>query len=305
MHVKKYSCHTFALLLFCGCRNKNEYTRQEERGYHTQNHHTVVSFSIESFERTIRPLSFDEVTKFRTKLSGRTSEWCTSGTEEKPCKLWKEFRQTIPEEIVQELKKEDDTTLLENYYDRLGNLFKAPTEENEKEVIDAIQKLQANVKLTQAWESYLAARYNNPATIYLTKATLAYQELFYFILEENNTLHIKLKKCQSNLVKWQKDGHPIGQALWKLIQQDYSRQLNSSKSHKYNKAAIAQSLKLMDQLADNPYSLSYKDFLETLPYGIGKLKDTLYEVGLKESDHINIKLLRTYIDLTPSLCLYA
>lgn len=299
MNLKKYCRHTFSLLLCCGCMYKHTHTLQEKKEYYTQNPYKL--YTLESFQSTIIQASPDAITSLRKKLADRSPKWSTSGTEKKPYELWNNFlKQETPKEIVTALQKAGyDTTLLENYYNRLSNLFRDPTEEHEKKVIEAIKKLQANPKLEQAFKECIATRYNNPATIYLTKVTLEYQELLYFILGKTNMLYRKLKKWQSNLVKWQEDGHPTGQALWKLIQQNYNKLLSNSKLYKYkeNQEAIEQSLRLMDQLADDPYSLSYKDFLETLPHGIKQLKDILYEVGLKEKNDIDIKSLTNYLGL--------
>ena len=302
MHLKKYSYHTVALLLFCGCISESEYTSEEKKGYYTQN--TYKLGALESFEKTIGLLSPSVITKFRKKLEERIPKWRASGTEKAPYKIWNDFfNKEMLENIVKKLEEQHDTTLLKNYYSRLGNLFKSPTEENEKEVIEAIKKLQADATLEQAFKMSIAERYHKPETIYLTESTLAYQELVCFILNKRNTLSIKLKKLQSNLAKWQEDGHPSGQHLWNTVQKKYGKLLKNFPLYAYrqNLKAIEQSLKLIDQLADNPYSLSYKDLLETLPHGIRLLNDILSEVGLEGKDDTDIKLLKTYLDLVSNI----
>lgn len=304
MNLSIYSSRTFALLVCCGCTSKNGYILQEKEGYYTQNDYQLDT--LESFEQTICILtSPDAITNFRKKLADRTSKWCTSGTEKTPYELWNNFfKQEIVEKIVKKLQKQTyDTILLENYYDSFGKLFKEPTEENEKEVITSIKKLQANATLEQAFKTCIAERYNKPETINLTKSTLEYQELLYFMLNKpnkNNTLHIKLRKFQSNLVKWKEDGHPTGQQLWNRIQEKEINLLNDAPLYAYtqNREAIEQSLKLIDQLADNPYILSYKDLLATLPHGIKQLNGLLYQVQLKETD--DTKLLNVYLRLVAS-----
>ncbi|MGI2257327.1 hypothetical protein ACRRVD_02020 [Candidatus Cardinium hertigii] len=300
MNLRKYPSHTFALLLFCGSTCNNQYISQEEEGYYTQNDFQLSR--IESFEKTIFTLeSPDEISDFRKKLADRTKKWCTTDTEKTPDELWNNFfKEEIEEKIIKNLQQKHDTTLLESYYDRFGKLFKAPTKENEKELISAMKKLQANTTLMQAFKIYIAEEYNNPENINLTKAILAYQECLYFIQnkpEKNYMLHNKLKRLQYYLLKWEKDGHKTGQQLWESIQKETktNKLLNEVKSYTYqkNKEAIAKSLELLDELTKDLYSLSYKDLLETLPHGIKKLNGILYQLELKKTD--DIKLLTSYL----------
>ncbi|MGI2298535.1 hypothetical protein ACRRVB_01880 [Candidatus Cardinium hertigii] len=304
MNLRKYPSHTLALLLFYGSTCNNQYMSQEEEGYYTQNHFKLSK--IESFEKTISmPASPDEISDFRKDLEDRTEKWCTTDAEEKPDALWNTFfKEEIEEKIIKKLQQDHkmNTTLLESYYDCLGKLFKAPTKENEKALSNAMKKLQANTTLMQAFKTCIAEKYDNPETIKLTKTILAYQECLYFIRnkpEKNYMLHNKLKKLKCYLLKWKKDGHKTGQELWESIKQDKktNKLLNEVKSYTYqkNKKAIAKSLELLDQLANDPYSLSYKDLLETLPDGIKKLNDILYQLELKNTD--DIKLLSTYLKI--------
>ncbi|MGI2299611.1 hypothetical protein [Candidatus Cardinium hertigii] len=302
MNLRKYPSHTLALLLFCGSTCNNQYISQEEEGYYTQNDFQLNR--IESFEKTISILeSPDVISDFRKKLENRTKKWCITDTEEKPDELWNNFfKEEIEEKIIKKLQQDHsiDTNLLESYYDCLGKLFKAPTKENEKELTASMKKLQANPTLMQAFKTCIAEKYGNPETIKLTKTILAYQECLYFIQnkpESNYMLHNKLNRLQRYLVKWKKDGHKTGQQLWQSIQEEkqINKVLHSAKLYKYekNKNAIATSLRLLDQLANDLYSLSYEDLLSTLPHGISKLNGILWELEFKKID--DIKLLTSYL----------
>lgn len=309
MHLKKHSYHTFALLLFififcgfnkCGCTD--DYISQDKKGYYTENRYVPSRFDL--FEKTISILeAADDITNLRKKLKDNIKKWCTAGTEKKPYEIFHTFfTDAVQVNIVEALRKKYDTTLLENYYDRVGNLFKEPTEANEKEVIATVSKLQANSELMKAIKAYIEANYHNPTTLYLNKPTLEYQELLYFILGKSHALHINLIKLHSNLSKWKEDGHPAGLELWKETQKTYDKLLKGSKFYGYteNREAINNSLRLMNQLADSPYGLSYKDLLETLPHGVDKLKNILYEVRLEEKK--DIRLLKTYLELVNDVC---
>ncbi|CCM10257.1 protein of unknown function [Cardinium endosymbiont cEper1 of Encarsia pergandiella] len=299
MNLRKYPSHTLALLLFCGstCNKEYQYISQEDEGYYTQNHFKLSS--IESFEKTISMLeSPDEISDFRKKLADRTKKWCTTDTEKNPDELWNNFfKEEIEEKIIKKLQQKHDTTLLKSYYDRFGKLLKAPTKENEKALLTSMKKLQANTTLMEAFKICIAEEYAKPKNIKVTEAILAYQECLYFICNKPDMLHNKLKRLQSYLLKWKKDGHKTGQQLWQSIQEEkqINKILDSAKFYRYekNKQAIATSLRLLDQLANDLYSLSYEDLLSTLPHGITKLNGILYEIELKKTD--DIKLLTSYL----------
>jgi len=300
MNLRKYPTHTLALLLFCGSTCNNQYISQEEEGYYTQNNFKLSR--VESFTKTISMLeSPDEIGDFRKKLEDRTKKWCTTDREKNPDELWNIFfKKEIEAKIIQKLEKNHDTTFLKNYYDHLEELFKAPTKENEKALITSIKKLQANATLMEAFKICIAEKYDNPENINLTKPILAYQECLYFIQnkpEKNYMLHNKLKRLQYYLLKWEKDGHQTGPQLWQSIQKEEktNKLLKEVKSYTYqkNKEAIEKSLELLHALAKDLYSLSYKDLLETLPYGISKLNSILYQLELKKTDEI--KLLTNYL----------
>lgn len=50
-------------------------------------------------------------------------------------------------------------------------------------------------------------------------------------------LHNKLKRLQSYLLKWKKDGHKTGQQLWQSIQEEkqINKILDSAKFYRYEK----------------------------------------------------------------------
>ncbi|WP_243517713.1 hypothetical protein [Candidatus Cardinium sp. cBcalN1] len=308
MNLKKYSSYIIALLFCHGCDqcDNNAYKQEEEKGYYTKNLYKLDK--IESFETTITTLqSPDEITKFRKKLADRSPKWSVTGTEKKPYRLWISFyNKAILENIVKEVAKKHDSRLLENFFKSFGKLFKEPTEATEKEVIASLKKLKAHTTLVAAFKECIAERYNKPETIYLSQETLEYEEFLYFILNEsnkNNRRHIKLKKLQVNLKKWKKDGLPSGEELWKKIQEQEEkekRSLQNSKIYRYkeNQQAIAESLRLINQLMHDPYSLTYKDLLETLPHGKNKLENILDEL-LENRDHINIQSLKRYLRIVP------
>lgn len=300
MNLKKYFSHSVALLLVCGAKCDSGYIDQDKEGYYTQNPYELNERTLLKDTMTILPT--DVITKLSKKLATNAPKWLITGTEKQPYAIWKEFFAEIPAKIVATLKEKGHNTLpLEDYYGKLGLLFKTATATNEKELIVAAQKLQADANLMQAFEKCIIERHNKPGTIYLNKPTLAYQELLCFILEKTNKLHISLKKLCLNLKKWAENGHPTGWALWNNIQNKHKEQLKCSQLYKYtkNRQVIKESLNLIDQLANAPYSLSYKDFLEILPYGIKQLKDILYEVRLEEDD--DIKLLKTYLGIVSSI----
>ena len=303
MNLKKYASYITTLLFFYGCHSSdnNAYKLEEEKKYYTQNSYKLDT--IKFFEKTITiPESCDDVTKFKTKLTNRGPKWSIAGTEKKPYDIWSNFfNEDIVPNIVNKLAEKHDTTLLENYYDKFGELFRESTKKNEEEVSDSLKKLRANKTLVQAFKKCIAEKYHQPETIYLSQPRLEYQEFFYFIFNEfgkDNKQHINLKKLKANLEQWKKDGHPSGAELWQKIQQEEKTSLQKSKIYQYkeNQQAITQSLRLINQLMHHLYSLTYKDLLETLPHGKKKLKDILHEV-LENKEKKNIKLLRTYLRL--------
>ncbi|WP_419241156.1 hypothetical protein [Cardinium endosymbiont of Nabis limbatus] len=297
MNLKKYSSHIFALFLFfghtkCGCND--DYIKQEKEGYYTQNHYKLST--LECFKETIIiPESDHLITNLRKKLKKRIPEWRAAGTEENPYDLWNNFYNEEIRKVIKNLDKEHHIPL-EKYYEKVGNLFKDSTETNEKEVIKEATKLRANGRLIEAFKACIEEKYKKPEDIFATKATLAYQNFLYFILKKANGLPRKLKKSYSDLAQWKKDGHPTGEALWKKIRSTCDKPLNCSNvyNQKENREAIAQSLKLIDKLADN-HALSYKDLAETIPHGIQKFKDIVDEKGLGEKE--DIKSLKRYISL--------
>ncbi|AXI23934.1 hypothetical protein CE557_090 [Cardinium endosymbiont of Sogatella furcifera] len=305
MHLKKYFCYTFVLILFCrctdGCKNKS-YIYEEEEGYYTQNSYKLGL--LDSLEEAFILSTPDTITDWSQKLAKRNPEWRITGTESEPYTLWNDFfTKEITVTIVAKLKKERDTTLLENCYDAFGNLLRATTKDNEQALIAAIKKVQADAKLMQAFKACIKAHYNNPGSILLTKEKLAYNRFICFISETYDSLLSKLQRCQANIKKWHTDCHTNGQTLWEKIKQTHQKELACSTLYKYkkNQEAIVQSLKIIDQLADQLYNLSYKDLLETLPHGIKLFNDIVYEVGLEAKDSKDIQALTIYLRLVSNL----
>ena len=295
MDFKKYFYYTFAFLLFCGCPNspREQYPNEEAEGYYTKNHYRLIS--VEPFEEAIKILLPDAITNLRKKLTDRLPQWHTTGKEKSPLKLWNDFfTSQIQPNILEKLKrKQYNTTILENYYKAFRELFKAATEENEKKLIEEAKKVQADTKLIDGWKTCIKESYNSPETIYLTKPTLDYQAFLCFILEKPNPLIAQLSNLQADLKTWKIEARPTGQALWIKMQNDYKSLLEGSKFYRYeaNRKAIEESLRIIDQLTDDPHSLSYKDLLETLPHGIDQYSNILVEIGVKEDK------LKLYLDL--------
>ncbi|MCT4697325.1 MAG: hypothetical protein V3581_01710 [Candidatus Cardinium sp.] len=305
MHLKKYFCYTFVLLLFCGCTDRCKgrgYIYQEEEGYYTQNPYKLGAF--ESFGAAFILSTPEAIIDWSKKLADRKPKWLITGTEPEPYTLWNDFfTKEIAVKIVAKLKKEHDTTLLENCYDAFGNLLKAPTNENTQELIAAVKKVQTDAKLIQAFKACIEEGYNNRERIVLSKEGLKFQAFMCFISEIYDSLLNNLQRCQSNIKKWHIDRHTNGQILWEKIKQTHGKELKYARVYKYkkNQEAIVQSLKIIDHLADHLYGLSYKDLLETLPHGIKLFNDIVYEVGLEAEDNKDIQALTTYLRLVSNL----
>ncbi len=305
MNFKKYTCYTFALLLFsiCACKQHYEYKREEEAEYYTKNAYKLEKLG--SAETSIILISSDEVPNFTKKLKKGIPKWLVTGQEKKPYELWKNFfNQELKEQLLKNIPNQNDRIDLEDYFKKFGHLIEEPTEKNEKALIEAIKKLEANYKLMELLKALIVARYNNPETICISEATLEYQEFIHFILNDsnkNNTRRLKIEKVHADLVQWKHNGYPSGIELWKTIQKNYREALKASQLYRYkkNKEAIEELLRLMDHLADHPYSMTYRDLLSVLPNGIDKLKGMLSDIGLEEKK--DIKLLKIYLDLTSSL----
>ena len=303
MLKKKYftSCLSlFALILFCGNKCNNNYIEQEQENYYTENIYKLPDYTGEEnkdfFYRQFKYSLPQYMSGLREKIEKCNPKWKTSGTEKDPYILWQDYRAA---HFLADVFTQSET--FNHYLDSWGHLIEAPTEANEQKLKIAYQLFQADEKS----QDLLAIAYqqdSNPIHHRLTQADLAYQEWYYFMLQNdlNHTgcmLHGNIKRLSASLAEWQKEQRPTGRKLWDAFQDQFRDRLTVSKIFQYekNKVAIKESLAIADRLAANPYNLNYQELLEKLPHGIKQLHSILQELSLEEAE--DIKLLNNYLKI--------
>ncbi|MBX9889938.1 MAG: hypothetical protein K2X94_01560 [Amoebophilaceae bacterium] len=296
MHSKKYffrvSLSWVFTVLCCAQCDHSSHLSQAKKGYYTDNAYKLPTYTAEEFEPIFVEQSPNKLTHFRKELEKKRAKWLVTGKERAPEELWEDLRADL---LNKETTKSE---CLHRYYHSWGDLLKAPTEANEKRVLEAGKQLKADKDAPEKFKEWARNLYNEPEDFKLTKALLSYQEFFYFITEDPyNIAHLKVKRIHSYLGKWQEDDHLPGIQLWEAITKEQEALLDHSVWFAYpkNQAAIIASLTILARLKDDPYSLTYKELQETLPYGIQKLEAVLDEVDFKDEE--KVKLLKTYLSL--------
>ena len=281
-------------VLCCAQCDHSTHLRQAEEDYYTDNPFKLPTYTEEEFDTIFVEQSPNKVTHFRKELEKTRKKWLVTGSEKAPELLWKDFRA----EVLREASGTSEAASLTHYYDCWGHLLEEPTEANEKQVIEAGKALKADKDAQKKLKTWVSKLYNEPGDFKLTEALLSYQEFLYFISKKSyNIDHLKLKRSHSYLKRWEQDGNLSGIQLWEAITKEKQTVLNDSVWFKYykNQLAITASLTILARLKDDPYSFTYKELQETLPYGIEKLKAVLDEVDFKNEE--KVKLLKTYLML--------
>ncbi|ROT47097.1 hypothetical protein [Candidatus Cardinium hertigii] len=287
------SCLSVLSLIVIGgnCKNKRN-IQAEEKGFHTAPDYRHPHYTPEAFKEMLVPKSPKAITSFRKKLETRQAKWLANGSVKEPYEIWSAYRS----EVLQKLEAQG-LEALTNYYNSWGSLIKEPTEANEEQMIEAAKKLRADIQAQQALEKFARDTYNSLENTRLTEPILSYFDYFYFILSKSEyKLHHTIKKIHFNLKEWKKDKRPSGLQLWSSIKKAHAKRIKASPTLQYkeNLSSIEESLKRVDQLADNPYSLTCKDMQETLPNGLKKLDTFLNDEIQEVKDKDDIKSLNTY-----------
>ncbi|MDD9140033.1 MAG: hypothetical protein NQ127_03915 [Candidatus Cardinium sp.] len=251
----------------------------------------LPNYTLEEFHTLIEAKSSHT---FIQKLKNRASQWHTTGTEPDPYEIWKHYREEI-ESNSHALKEE---RAIQNFFDCWGNFIQNPTDSNEKKVIEAKQKLEADLKVKERFEK-AAAIYSQPEKFILTKAAVDYYRYLRFMLDKPaNTLDRLLdclEKVHEVLKVWKKK-NPMGVALWQKVCSQCADELKECKYFQYdeNKNAIAKGLTLIDGLAKDPYGMRWHALGEELPHALWLLGEILDVLENKISLPLKKDALQTF-----------